>query len=400
MEAKLVLAILSFVAVVVVLVVRRARQTNAEWAAAARELGLPFRPATLAGGRRIAGELDGADVCVETISRGTGKGSNRATRYRVRHAEPLPADLRLAGAGLFAGLGRLLGGRGATTGDEGFDRAVHLRTGDVRRARAFLDASRRDAVRRFLRTHPGAVIDREGIAWTRSGVVSRAPRLSDPLREMVALSRALSGPPAEVAPPPRPASPPVPPPRAPEASLAPLAADEPPRAEPAAPPARPEEIPAAPPADLPPEEPLAAADVAAALFAAGLSGLAADRLFAERFRGRRVRGEGPLRAVEAYSYDFVLGTAPGTKALVAIHGLPGDVFGGDEVRAVVGLPAADRDRLRGRLGEPVRFEGELRKLEGFTRSLFVAGGRLFPDSSPGPAPADGGAGSSRGSMGR
>lgn len=118
------------------------------------------------------------------------------------------------------------------------------------------------------------------------------------------------------------------------------------------------------------------AEVCAALFAEGSSTFETMRRFEADFEGRTVRWQGTLQRAESFSYDFVLGSEPGTKATVEVGRTEPTMLAGAAVFAVVGLPPGAEEELRDREGEPIGFEGSLVKADGFMKILYVAGARL------------------------
>ncbi len=58
--------------------------------------------------------------------------------------------------------------------------------------------------------------------------------------------------------------------------------------------------------------------------------------------------------------------------MLQIHELATVTYGNRTIQAVVQLPQADLDGLRGRIGQPIQFRGRLVSCDPFMRNLFVA----------------------------
>jgi len=121
---------------------------------------------------------------------------------------------------------------------------------------------------------------------------------------------------------------------------------------------------------------LGAGAVCGVLFDPKNSSLDADRIFEERYEGRTVNWSGVLQKTESYSYDFVLGNGPGTKAVVEVYELPSALYGGKKVLAVVAFPEDAAGSLEDAGGKPLEFEASLLKVDGFMRNLYLADGKL------------------------
>jgi hypothetical protein len=87
----------------------------------------------------IAGTADGARITICFETRSSGKTSTTYTVVRADYPTPLPFELHIAHEGTFIRLGKALFGlRDLEIGDEAFDRAVRIKTGDDAAARAVL----------------------------------------------------------------------------------------------------------------------------------------------------------------------------------------------------------------------------------------------------------------------
>jgi hypothetical protein len=112
------------------------------------------------------------------------------------------------------------------------------------------------------------------------------------------------------------------------------------------------------------------------LFAHKLTSFDVQRIFEEHFVGKNVAWSGKLRAVEKFSTDFVFGTTSGIKATFDIYELPASLYGERNVLAFVKFTEELADRLKDLKGTSVAFKGQLFKVDGFMRNLFITDGRL------------------------
>jgi hypothetical protein len=101
-----------------------------------------------------------------------------------------------------------------------------------------------------------------------------------------------------------------------------------------------------------------------------------ERTFATTYAGRPVEWRGVLKSSLSTSFDFVFGSQPCTKATVEIAEVGDGPFGGKTVQAIVQLPPEARDQLSGKLGQDIAFRGELLKVDGLVRNLFVKNAKL------------------------
>jgi len=112
------------------------------------------------------------------------------------------------------------------------------------------------------------------------------------------------------------------------------------------------------------------------LFERGRMSFEVSRDFDERYAGRPVRWSGELERAESYFSDLAFGSGPGTRAVLLIHEMDEDAYGGREVKAVVQLPASALEGLKSRRGERFTLTGRLVRCDSFMRNLFVADGTL------------------------
>ncbi len=122
--------------------------------------------------------------------------------------------------------------------------------------------------------------------------------------------------------------------------------------------------------------PLDVASVCGELFDPSRSSLDASRIFEEKYEGNEVKWSGTLKSADSYSYDFVLGSSPGTKAVFEVHKVKASFYGENAIFAVVQLPPEAKEELAGKIGEAIGFEGKLLKADGFMRNIYIREGKL------------------------
>ncbi len=130
-----------------------------------------------------------------------------------------------------------------------------------------------------------------------------------------------------------------------------------------------EEPPAAPPNEVTDE--LSPAVICGALFEQNQTSFQVTRRFEELYQGQSVEWTGTLRRAEPYSHDFVFGSGPGCRAIVTVHQLESTLYGDRLVTAIVKLPSDAYDELRGKVGEQIAVRGQLKKVDGLMRNIFI-----------------------------
>ena len=123
------------------------------------------------------------------VRRSTGDDT-RQSQIEVRVRGAIPRGLGLSREGVAAKLGKLITGDDVLTGDEAFDRAVHVR-GDPVVARAALTYGARKKVRSLLRTFDARVVRGE-VRARFPETVSSLRKARGTVRAMVAVADALA----------------------------------------------------------------------------------------------------------------------------------------------------------------------------------------------------------------
>ncbi len=407
----IVIALILLVATAVAFGIRMVKRSHARmneaWQRVAGELHCTFSPETFVKRAHLAGTVEGIGVEVKSVVESTGKSSRQYTRYLVSYPS-LGIGLRMRASGGWQKLTHVFGAQDISTGDERFDPVVTVKGDDEEAVRRLLTPARRMSVHRLLAEHRGAVVEDSGITWDSNGLENDADQMLTVIRRMAGVAARLSegsvaqadsamrvraeGNPAEAA------------------EMLRLGAvsleDRRDHAEAAYAGARYDqaeaalaELERALPADgqvaawrrragerrvhaaLPdaPGDPVLTdpGEVADDLFDPDLLTYDATRLFEDRYEGRTVRWQGKVVRSSAYRTDLEFGGGPGTRAVIRVHRLGWDVYGGRDVDAVVALPAEAHAALRSAGDREVAFEGRLVRADSLMRNLFVAGGRLL-----------------------
>lgn len=406
-----VIAVILLLPAAVALGVRMVDQSHTRirraWKRVAGELHLTFSPETFLKRGHLAGTVEGVGVEVKSVVESTGTSSRRCTRYIVSYP-PLGIGLKMRASGAWQRLTHVLGAQDISTGDAEFDPVVTVKGDDEEAVRRLLTPARRMSVHRLMAEHRGAVVDDSGITWDSNGSETDADRMLTVIRRMVGVAARLSegnvvyadsamrvraeGNPAEAAEMLRSGTVNLEDRRDhAEAAYAGARYDE--AAEALA------HLERALPADgqvaawrrraderrTHAALPEATGDsvltdpgeVAADVFDPDLLTYEATRLFEDRYEGRTVRWQGEVVRSSYYRTDLEFGGGPGTRAVIRVHRLGWDVYGGRDVDAVVALPAEAHAVLRGAGDREVAFEGRLVRADSLMRNLFVAEGRLL-----------------------
>ena len=124
--------------------------------------------------------------------------------------------------------------------------------------------------------------------------------------------------------------------------------------------------------------PLDAQSVCNAMFSPNNSSLDSSRLFEDQYEGRIVSWSGKLRSVEPFTYDYVFGWSPATKAALEVCEVESSLYGEKTVLAVVQLPKEMAEPLTKMIGETIQVEGQLLRVDGFMRNVYLANGKWIP----------------------
>jgi hypothetical protein len=298
---------------------------------------------------------------------------NPAIRYRVFYPA-LGLGLRLTRESSITRTVGRLGHPDAQLGERAFDDAFLVQTSRPDALREFLTPKRRRALLELVAAYPDVVIEDGGITLVGNSTEPSRETLATTLTDLSRAAAAMAeGPP----PPPSPASDaavphPAPQP-APEVDVAePTPADST-TAEP--PPAAPQPV-AATPEPGPPDTGLPT-DFFDRAFGADRLSFESSGVFTDEFQGRTVRLHGELKQARELTEDPDFPDSVGTKAVVAVATVSSELYGENEIDAIVHFPGRAVDHLT--RGDTLTFSGTLEKVDPFMRNLYVTDGRLVGD---------------------
>ena len=111
------------------------------------------------------------------------------------------------------------------------------------------------------------------------------------------------------------------------------------------------------------------------MFSPSNTSLDANRLFEDQYEGRVVSWSGKLRSVEPFTYNYVFGWSPATKVVLEVSEVESSLYGEKTVLAIVQLPKEGVDPLQERIGQTIQVEGQLLRVDGFMRNVYLANGK-------------------------
>jgi len=388
----------------VVYLLTRSRSIHGSWTIAADELGLRPAAGSAFHEPRLEGMIDGLPVRIDVFRRDHSADSIAFTRYRVWYS-PLKLGLRLTRESSVTRVLNRLGAPDVDTGHADFDDAFTVRANSTEAARAFLTPTRRNSLLRLMSLHRDVEVEDNGITLTVVGVERDPERIITFMRRTVATARHLAGAGNE--------------PTLDEGLTLQRQGDLAAAAHQfqAAGRAHPEDLDAklleaqallatgeheaaagvvaglssALPVDVevlgmkdrldtPPPAPAAPPPIELTpmlddLFSHNRLSFDTGRRFEERYRGSPVKLSGRVKSAREYDRDLDFGDTPGAKAVVTIASIHHDLYGTNDLDAVVQLPPGSAEHLR--RGDTITFSGTLANVDPMMRNLFVAEAHLI-----------------------
>lgn len=391
----------------------QSEKTKSSWSKAAQQMGLRFNPGGFLERPTITGFKSEHQIEVSMFSKRSGKHTRIYTRFRVYYPYAFGMGLHIYQEGFFTQIAKFFGGQDMQVGDRVFDEIMRIQgnEGDRELILSLLDAPCRQKILKLMGKYPGLKINDHNIKWEARGRIQDSYRLKSIVYDFLDLSLSLQGdemtevddeekpvqeqgqalgpytpqlegilPESPKVVPPFPPPPPLPDAEervvledpdvpeehvVPEASTFQEASVHPDVADEGIGPATSEVI----------EGPDAAA-VCDHLFAdQGLSHNP-EAIFSEHYAGKPIQWSGVLQSASAYSFDFTFGDKAGVKGKLIIHETEKGLYGEKKIAAEVAFPPEQLDALKGNTGQTIVFQGELMKVDTFTRTLYVTGGRL------------------------
>ena len=386
---------------------RSAARLNDAWSEAADRLGLALKPGTWAKSPVLKGSLEGYRVRLEVIAKRSGDSSRRFTRLKVSYPAALGIGLDMRREGTWERVKKAFGAQDITIGDTDFDAGIRV-GGSPEGVKMLLTRRRRLAAHRLIEDFPTAMVGDANLKWSDGGVIDDAEEVVSVINRFVSVANALAGDAdraadldraleaqargdvaeaalvleARTAPDIDPEAAFIEAPtmyaagrfdRAAEA-LTTLSEAIPRDRQVAAwldrARSRAEQAAAGVEVGLPAA--LTPASVADDLFSPGIGVIGGNERFEEVYEGREVAWEGEVISVTRFHRDPDLGTEGGRRAVIRVHDLRWDLYGGSEVDAVVGLP----ERAAVTADERARFRGRLARVDFIARNLYVVDAEL------------------------
>lgn len=122
MPLLLILVLVAFMAIFIAVAYWSRQRHNRAWEDFATRTGLAFEPGRFLGAPRVSGAYRGHPLLVDTYTVHHGKSSTTYARIALGLNRPTGLSLTLYNEGVFASLGKILGGQDIQTGDAELDR--------------------------------------------------------------------------------------------------------------------------------------------------------------------------------------------------------------------------------------------------------------------------------------
>lgn len=346
----------------------RARAARADWAKAAKELGLA--PGS-SGHRGLS--MAGSEGKLEALVEVRKSSESVVTHYRVSFL-PLGIGLRLSRESGWHGLMKALGGDDIEVGDATFDRRFVVKANSPEGARRYLTPQRISTLNALYDEHPAFALTNDELRLDVKGMTTDGDEIVATLQALLAAGRALQ----------------------PDGDTRMLGADAYPGATSESGETRDQalqsvfetidarlEEEAAGPVDQPSEKIEAVAappaadhdalQAAIALFGDNKLSFEVEQLFAAEYVGKSVDWSGVSKGAAGVRAGRVLDDDTDAILQVELGTIEDELIGSTTVEAAVALPTGTAVPDR---GQPVRFGGRLHAVDGLTKTMFVADGQL------------------------
>ncbi|GMQ85011.1 MAG: hypothetical protein BMS9Abin07_0576 [Acidimicrobiia bacterium] len=348
------------IAVVVMLATRaQTRAIRERWVQAAEQLGFTMM-GTAYRGLSMSGSEGALQAKVDVYSKSSGTSSSTYTRYRVEFP-PLGLGLGLSRQAGWQGLVRALGGQDVEIDDATFDERFVVKADSPELARRFFTPGRVGALNTLFDRHPGFILSNDELRFETRGMAKEPERIVSTVNNLMTAARTLQ--PAESLGTVEPTESAT---RDEELqrvfeTIAEYAEEEAPKE-----PARDVEGAPAPAADTD------ALLVASRLFGENQLDFEVKRIFNDEFHGRSVDWSGTVKRQAGLMATHAFEADNRTALVVEVASLEDELYGRTAIDAIVAFPndAAPQP------GETVRFTGRLIKVDGVSKDLYVADGRL------------------------
>lgn len=378
----------------------RMRATRQRWTEAANLLGFAkvrsgFRP-------RISGRDGQVRATIDVYSKSTGQSQSTYTRYRIKF-HPIGLGLRLSRQTGWHGVLKVFGAQDIEVGDPTFDATFVIKGKSTEAVRRFLTAGRMMSLNRLLAVHPGIVVTDDELILESPGVERDVETIVSTVRRMMSAANILAD-------------------DAAAAELEPIV-ERRMRGDVEAPldsapvetdaahierallagedlelsglreqarqvfAALESQLPADPEiagwaeyvtepasvASLPTDADRDPFALATRLFGDNQLSFQVAAIFDQHYRSLQVEWFGTVRRSGGLSNSKAFEGGPHSILVVDVASIENDLYGNSTVDAIVAFSA---DAELPERGEPVRFSGRLIAVDGLTRNLYVADGRL------------------------
>ncbi len=380
MEIFVGLLILGAVAAVIRVASQYAKNINAAWADAARQLGLEFQPGAVFTKRTIRGVRGVTRV---ELTEKSGGNNNTVREWRLSFpSTPFSMTLTMETPG--RKLLKAFGAEDFQVGDPSFDSKFMVSGSDAAAISGFLTSDRRAALTGATSALPGLKVTNSDITWRTTNQYKSSTVLVDHGRRLLALADAMVG--EDQASLDRPApvysAPPPPPPIDDPWIEAHELPDSP---DPAPPISEAEPVEPAPidqttvePEVESTEEPVEMGLVTLEeliddVFATRRLSFEANNVVAEKYAGRTLLVVGPVRSSRKVTRDFDFRDAgPGARVEAVVGRVTGNRAGAGDVVAIAHLAGGSPpDR-----GSEVLITGTILKVEPLRRAIYLADAHL------------------------
>jgi hypothetical protein len=127
-EFSILFIVVAFAAIAIIFALINRRGRQAAWSDLAARAGLAYEPGSFWGrSPMVSGVYRGRSLALDTFTTQTGKNRTTYTRLAVALKDPAPISLSISGEDLGSKLGKLVGMKEITLGDEELDRRLFIR---------------------------------------------------------------------------------------------------------------------------------------------------------------------------------------------------------------------------------------------------------------------------------
>ncbi len=190
----IIAGVFGFALMVITLMLRHVKATQAIWSRFAGRHGLQFQPSpwpvALVHVGGVQGLLEGLPFEMRPVNKGSGRNQSTYTRMQVT-IPGLPPGLVIRHEGFLGKVGKALGGQDVRLDDPHFDAAFLIKGADPAAVRQYLTLARRDALLLHMREAKGVEVLSGGLVFERRGLIRDEAELDRTIDRLRFLTRAL-----------------------------------------------------------------------------------------------------------------------------------------------------------------------------------------------------------------